>query len=874
MGGGSKAAAYRVRAYSLSLSLSLSLVVAGCWSPQASSSAALGVRAAGGDWRRHMERFAPQPLVDISHGLTRIPTRSGSVFACQNNASKLIPCTATTSAIVNAQRTKGITLQNISTNPQVQQYTLSCSRSAGIASCSVPTGIIQLSQGQQYNFNLTYVVGGSPSIDTILVQAGENGSVVEDTLFVNVVNLALTPDGIDTLVAPGASPAVTFKLSNQDTQHSLALDLATQCGVKFPAGACTPSPTPVTLAPSGQPGSQQTATVTLNALAGTDTGTVKLRAKAANTTDVLDTGWVRVGKAQGTAGPYGGSVIVAPNQLGQQLTFTFQNGAPLGGRYDYTVGCSYTGTNPGCAPTAGQTSILAGTLSGQPGQFTRFVTYTSGSPGDTVGAAARFYYGGVYIDSGYQAVYVAGTTVTTASATAVEPPGTSRTLTFSVQNRAKVGVTYDLLASCYNAASGGVCSVAPTLTLGAAPANANVTVTYQTATAGDSGTVRLLTRYAGVDLDAGKVSVRLAKATVTPTGTPISLAVNTAATQNFTINNTGLDTTTFDLSASCNGQAMGATCAFPSNPEHIFLSPNTNAVRTLNFSTSATPSVSGSGAGVARYKTVYIDSGWIRVTTLAQANIVVTPAAQAVQRAVNTAIVDTFHVKNNLSVARTIALTASCAPGGSFASCASNGSTSFAPLEDKVVTISYVATATGGGKTVTLTATSGTDTGNGHYDVTVNSQYVTLARAGLTDSNYIAARCAVSCYTARQALSTVPYVSQGQPRSITLVYDGDQLAVRPIVQLTASVGTGGPATAGYQVSAKDSAGATITFVNGETTLRFAGGLSAGAAATLGRNSMESPGTGRRGNIGSRRSCALTMDSATSRWTQSASGCSW
>ncbi len=122
---------------------------------------------------------------------------------------------------------------------------------------------------------------------------------------------------------------------------------------------------------------------------------------------------------------------------------------------------------------------------------------------------------------------------------------------------------------------------------------------------------------------------------------------------------------------------------------------------------------------------------------------------------------------------------------------------------------------------------------NGVYNLTVAPQFVTLARAGLTDSNYIAARCAAACFTARQALSTVPYVSQGQPRSITLVYDGDQLAVRPVAQLTASVGAGGPATAGYQVSAKDSAGATITFVNGETTLRFAGGLSAGAAATFG-----------------------------------------
>lgn len=81
--------------------------------------------------------------------------------------------------------------------------------------------------------------------------------------------------------------------------------------------------------------------------------------------------------------------------------------------------------------------------------------------------------------------------------------------------------------------------------------------------------------------------------------------------------------------------------------------------------------------------------------------------------------------------------------------------------------------------------------------------------------------CAANCFAATQAISTVPYFSLGQARSVSLLYTGDQVASRPVVAADISLASGAPGSLQeYWLEAKDSAGTAITFINGDTKLRF------------------------------------------------------
>lgn len=81
-------------------------------------------------------------------------------------------------------------------------------------------------------------------------------------------------------------------------------------------------------------------------------------------------------------------------------------------------------------------------------------------------------------------------------------------------------------------------------------------------------------------------------------------------------------------------------------------------------------------------------------------------------------------------------------------------------------------------------------------------------------------RCAFDCFAATYALSTVPYYTLDTPRSVTLAYHGDRLDPKPFVQVDVTHGgDGSNLPTAYRLKVKR--GATdITFLNGETTLRF------------------------------------------------------
>ena len=80
------------------------------------------------------------------------------------------------------------------------------------------------------------------------------------------------------------------------------------------------------------------------------------------------------------------------------------------------------------------------------------------------------------------------------------------------------------------------------------------------------------------------------------------------------------------------------------------------------------------------------------------------------------------------------------------------------------------------------------------------------------------ARCAMTCFAAVYAQGTVPYYSLGTARNVTLVYHGDRLRSRPFVHVDVKHPSGTLPQA-FWLEAKVS-GALVTFVNGETRLRF------------------------------------------------------
>lgn len=80
-------------------------------------------------------------------------------------------------------------------------------------------------------------------------------------------------------------------------------------------------------------------------------------------------------------------------------------------------------------------------------------------------------------------------------------------------------------------------------------------------------------------------------------------------------------------------------------------------------------------------------------------------------------------------------------------------------------------------------------------------------------------RCAVNCFTASTSISTVPFFTLGQARSLTLVYKEDRAHPNPFIYATVSPAADGPQVSRYYLSATLN-GAPVTFTNGESTLNF------------------------------------------------------
>ena len=166
----------------------------------------------------------------------------------------------------------------------------------------------------------------------------------------------------------------------------------------------------------------------------------------------------------------------------------------------------------------------------------------------------------------------------------------------------------------------------------------------------------------------------------------------------------------------------------------------------------------------------------------------------------------------------------SCAGNGGI-TCTNLSSTSATIPENTFVnvTATYNTSNEGTGR-LTFTASGGTGTDQGYINVPVVTAAGVphLSALPYLEAKQDLARCAVSCFAATYAQSTVPYIALDAPRNVTLVYHGDRVSPKPIVAVDVFPDTTyGTWPSEYQFQVKIS-GSLVTFINGEQTLRFAG----------------------------------------------------
>jgi RHS repeat-associated protein len=182
-------------------------------------------------------------------------------------------------------------------------------------------------------------------------------------------------------------------------------------------------------------------------------------------------------------------------------------------------------------------------------------------------------------------------------------------------------------------------------------------------------------------------------------------------------------------------------------------------------------------------------------------------------------VTQNFTVSNYTTANETYALTVSCA-GSGVSGCSAPSSVPVNAASHSTVQVSYQTSSTvSASGTIKLKATA-----SGQVD----SAIVTIVIAGpLTVSTIYTNQddqdmswCAATCFAATASMTTVPYISRGAARSVTLAYHGDRVAVRPVVYADVTVRSTALKPTQLELQAQVN-GSWATFTNGESVLHFA-----------------------------------------------------
>jgi len=196
-----------------------------------------------------------------------------------------------------------------------------------------------------------------------------------------------------------------------------------------------------------------------------------------------------------------------------------------------------------------------------------------------------------------------------------------------------------------------------------------------------------------------------------------------------------------------------------------------------------------------------------------------------------------FFIHNYTTTTATDTLTVACS-GSGVSSCPTKRFVTVTPGTSVPDTVRFASGALNTTGTIQLTATSGSNSASATVNETsVWTSYATVSTAYTNAGDQDMTRCAVGCFAATATVSTVPYISRDTPRSVSLRYLGDRVAMRPFLIADVTLPANVPYTAlWFQLSAAIKIGGAWTnvqFVNGDQTITFTGsGAQAGVPYRL------------------------------------------
>ncbi|MFN2399103.1 MAG: hypothetical protein ABR543_10770, partial [Gemmatimonadaceae bacterium] len=179
----------------------------------------------------------------------------------------------------------------------------------------------------------------------------------------------------------------------------------------------------------------------------------------------------------------------------------------------------------------------------------------------------------------------------------------------------------------------------------------------------------------------------------------------------------------------------------------------------------------------------------------------------------------TFKVTNTSGSGESYDL--SCTYTTPISSCSASTFVDVPASSTRSTTVTFSTGADSGTATLSLRATSSITADDAKQRIKIPVRFDTLKVSSdfTNNDNQNMGMCASACFALTQSVSSVPYYSMGGPRSVSLVYNGDRVALRPFVYADVTPPTGANAPTQYTMRVKVD-GAFRKFANGDDSLRF------------------------------------------------------
>lgn len=536
-------------------------------------------------------------------------------------------------------------------------YNLSSTCGGQITGCSASLGQITVGVGATTAVSVPYTAVNRGDAGTVTLTASYagnsaiNGSAAMSVSVKHSYAVAVTPDNQGQIVSPSGS--VTFYVQNLGS-------IQTSFSVSVNCGVCTLSASTITVNPGTANGVN--VVVSLNGYVGT---VILTASDAAHGTS--DTGSIIV-----TAPTY--TVGVGPDgtpdfwyEAGQAgiANFTVSNSGNSTATYSLAGSCDAVVT--GCsAPTPA--SVTVG-----PGASARdSITFTAGAAGSS--GYVRLNASGPSSDGGTVHVIVYNHAVSVAkggTATVYAAPGLS--LQIGVTNTGNVSNSYNLTLTCSGAVS--ACGANPSISNLGVGLTQQVTVTYNAANNGGTGSVKLVAKSTvnAAIADSGTVTVTVKPkytVAVTPDAGTAQADAWTTASIPFVVANNGTGPSGhYALSiTSCTGSAPRGSCTLDSTTV-LIPQGGTSQVKVSFLAGTATQTANIGILATSVEDPTFSDAGSAQLTVTKYA-VSVTPDTLAVAPSAYANYSQNFVVTNGGNTPRTFSLQVTCAPP-SITSCSS-----------------------------------------------------------------------------------------------------------------------------------------------------------------------------------------------------------